>query len=81
MTRHLNDYSLLATLSAIYLVTIYRFQTTPQFVLLATAGFATIYLIWGIFHHWRVNNFHGRIVLEYLLVALLGVAIVSTLLI
>jgi hypothetical protein len=81
MTRHFSDYSILAILCAIYLVTIYRFQTTSKFVLLATASFATIYLIWGIAHHLRSKNFHARIVLEYLLVALLGVAIVSTLLI
>ncbi len=76
-----SDYSILAIICIIYLVTIYYFQTTPKFVLLATEGFAIIYFTWGIAHHLRSGNFHTRIVLEYLLVALLGVAIVATLLI
>lgn len=81
MISYKSNYSILAIISALYLITIYRFQTTPKFVVLSTVGFALIYLIWGISHHLRSGNFHARVVLEYLLVALLGVAIVSTLLI
>lgn len=76
-----SDYSILAIICIVYLVTIYRFQTTPKFVLLSTIIFTMIYLIWGISHHLRSKNFHGRIVLEYLLVAILGLIIVATLLI
>lgn len=81
MISYKSNYSILAIISALYLITIYRFQTTPKFVVLSTVGFALIYLIWGIAHHLRSGNFHARVVLEYLLVALMGVAIVSTLLI
>lgn len=80
-TSNKGDYSILAGLSGIYVLSIFRFQNTPRHILLATIIFALIYIVWGIFHHSRSHNFHGRIVLEYFLVALLGVAIVSTLLI
>lgn len=81
MISNKGDYSILAALSGIYVLSIFRFQNTPNYILLSTIIFALIYIIWGVFHHARSHNFHGRIVLEYFLVALLGVAIVSTLLI
>ena len=81
MIQHRGEYSILAILSSVYLVFIFRFQTMPKYILLATIGFATTYVIWGIIHHLRVKNFHAKIVLEYFLVALLGVAIIGTLLI
>jgi hypothetical protein len=74
------DYGILVISSGIYLAVVYKFQTVPKYILLATSVFALIYILWGIFHHLKAHNFHARIVLEYLLVALLGVAIVSTLL-
>lgn len=80
MIQHKADYSLLAIIGTIYTATVFRFQTTPYYLVLATAGFSLLYVLWGIYHQSRVKNFHPRIVLEYLLVALLGVAIVSTLL-
>lgn len=80
MMQGKGEYAILAILAGIYLVTVYRFQTTPKYIILATAIFALSYIVWGMIHHLRLRNFHARIMLEYLLVALLGVAIVSTLL-
>lgn len=80
MTTNRGDYSILALFSAAYVVVVYRFQTSPRYILLATSLFGVFYIIWGITHHLRANNFHNRIVLEYFLVAALGLAIVSTLL-
>lgn len=81
MIHHKSDYSLLAILAVSYLVYIFRYQSTPQYLLFATIIFAVLYFIWGIFHHLHTGSFHARVVLEYLLVALLGLVIVSTLLI
>lgn len=80
MIRNKSDYSLLAILATIYLGAIFRFQTVPKNIFIATISFGLVYVIWGVIHHVRAHNFHTRIVLEYLLVALLGVAIVATLL-
>jgi hypothetical protein len=80
MIRSKGDYSILVILATVYVGVVYRFQTVPKYILIATSVFALSYVLWGIAHHIRARNFHVRIVLEYLLVALLGVAIVSTLL-
>lgn len=81
MTTYKHGYATLAILSTLYVAAVYRYQTVPKYVLLATIGFALSYLVWGLAHHLKAINLHARIMLEYLLVALLGVAIVATLLI
>lgn len=80
MIRSKGDYGILGILATIYVAAVFYFQAVPKNILIATISFALVYIIWGVIHHIRAKNFHGRIVLEYLLVALLGVAIVSTLL-
>ena len=81
MSKAKGDYLVLAVLSLIYLVAIFRYQSNSLYLLLATIFFAIGYLLWGIFHQLHNHNFHARVMLEYFLVALLGVAIISTLLI
>lgn len=80
MTTAKGDYSILAIFATAYVVFVYKFQTFPRYILLATGVFGISYIVWGVIHHLRAHNFHARIVLEYLLVALLGLAIVATLL-
>ena len=75
-----NDYLILSAISAFYVAAIMYFKTQPLLVLISTVVFALLYLVWGIFHQYRSHNLHGKIVLEYFLVALLGVVLVSTLL-
>ena len=74
------DYLSLASFAIIYILAVFHYQTVPQYLMFATICFAGIYVLWGIFHHLHAHNFHLRIVLEYLAVAGLGVALVSTLL-
>ena len=76
-----SGYALLAALAGLYLVFVYRYQSTPRYLLIATIIFAFLYFIWGILHHLHDRSGTGKIVLEYLLVAVLAVIIVSTLLI
>lgn len=80
MTINKNDYLILSVVTAIYVAAILYFKTTPLLVLISTLVFALLYIVWGIFHQYRSHNLHSKIVLEYFLVALLGVVIVSTLL-
>ncbi len=76
-----SGYSLLAILAGGYLALVYRYQSAPSYLLFATVGFAILYFIWGVAYHLHDRSLHGKIVLEYLLVAALAVVIVSTLLI
>lgn len=80
MINHKSDYLILAIFCAGYVVFIFRYQATPHLILLSTLTFALTYILWGIWHHFRSGSFHAKIVLEYFLVSLLGVAVVSTLL-
>lgn len=80
MTTSRIDYCVLAVLAIGYLAFVFNYQTVPKYVLISTIAFAVTYVIWGVVHHLKSKNFHTRVVLEYLLVAALGVALVSTLL-
>ncbi|MFH2086010.1 MAG: hypothetical protein ABII21_04470 [bacterium] len=81
MIEHKNNLSLILIFAILYCAAVYRFQTQPRYVLFFTLVFAGLYFFWGIFHHLQTKSFQVRVMLEYLLVALLGVIIVSTLLI
>lgn len=37
---------------------------------------AVAYVAWGVIHHWRSGDLHPKVVLEYVGIAILGVAIV-----
>lgn len=75
------DYSLLAILSGAYLVVVLKILTTPLYIILATAGYAFLYFLWGVLHHLASRTLYKKVVLEYFLVAVLAIVIVSTLLI
>lgn len=75
------DYSLLAIVAGVYLIFVVKYQTTPMYVVVGSAVFAFFYFLWGILHHGKLHSLSGRVVLEYFLVATLGVAIVATLLV
>lgn len=81
MTTSRSDYSLLAIAAALYIAGVFYYQSTPRTVLLATIIFCLVYIGWGIMHHLHSKNFHARIVLEYLLIGLMGLVIVSSLLV
>lgn len=76
-----STYLILSLLAGIYLSFIFYYRTMPKYIVFSTIIFGILYIIWGVAHHLREHNFHYRIVLEYLLVAILGVAIVSSLLV
>lgn len=41
---------------------------------------AVAYVLWGVIHHSRSGDLHSKVVLEYLGIAILGVAIVWSIL-
>ena len=56
MTFNKIDYGILALVSALYVAFIFRYQTNSRFILLGTGVFATIYIVWGVFHHVRAGR-------------------------
>lgn len=79
--NHKLDYSILAVMSGIYLLVVLKILTTPLYVILVTATYAFLYFLWGILHHLSTRTLYKKVVLEYFLVAVMAIVIVSTLLI
>lgn len=77
--NHKTAYTILALLGLFYLGLVYYLKHTPIFILFLTIGFASSYLIWGIIHHLIEKSLTLKIMLEYVLVAALGIAIITTL--
>ncbi len=51
----------------------------PQIEKGAIIGFSVFYFLWGIVHHWHLDELHIKIVLEYLLISLFGAVILLSL--
>ena len=78
--RHKADYSILILISGFFVMYFVSAQSNPTRLFLATVIFALLYVAWGLWHHNSTKTLSRSVVLEYLLVAILGVVIVSSLL-
>jgi hypothetical protein len=77
--NHKFAYSLLAGLAIVYLGLVFVLRNIPQILLYSTVVFGGLYFLWGVIHHSYEKNLSIRIVLEYILVAALGIVVMSTL--
>lgn len=53
------------------------FRAHELFKNIAILALATAYVAWGVFHHRVANHLRLKVVLEYLLVALLGILLLK----
>lgn len=76
MKKHLGYYLsfILIVLASIFLV--FQNNGDKNLVLLFVSLFAASYIVWGVLHHLVHHSINLRIVVEYIVVAALGVAIV-----
>lgn len=74
------DYCFLAVITAVFVVTFIAKRNESVYLLWLTTGYSLAYILWGIWHHHRISQLKGRIVLEYLLVGGFALVVVSTLL-
>lgn len=58
-------------------ILIFRFEKLLLNIAIYSLG--TLYVLWGILHHHSTNQLRAKVVLEYFLVAILGVIIIKTL--
>lgn len=76
--RHPQNYTVgtILAVSVIFLLFFYRFNThvQRQVVYLASG----LYLGWSLWHHYRRGDITASIMMEYLLLALLALIVVST---
>lgn len=80
LKKHRFDYSLLATLAGIFIIYFLDSRSEPRKLVVATLCFSIGYFLWGVWHHGNTKTVTKHIVLEYFLVALIGIVIVSSLL-
>lgn len=78
--RHIFDYLILIFLmaTAVLLMLVYNGNRLYQIAIIITTSL--LYILWGILHHQKEDSLHPKVVMEYLLYALLGTVLVLGLL-
>lgn len=71
--NHTGDYIILLLFILIGLVFFIAniFNPLRQYVIIICMG--ALYIAWGIFHHLRNHDFHLKIVIEYVVIAVIGI--------
>lgn len=80
-TKHLNHYIPLISVLLAGFAGIFLFSYDVGFQMIVIISVAISYVAWGVIHHHIHKDLHLPIVLEYVLIAALGVLIVSMILI
>lgn len=76
MKKHLGYYFSFLLISAVSIFLVFQNLSDKNLILLFVSLFAGAYVAWGILHHLVHHSVNLRIVVEYIVVAFLGVAIV-----
>jgi hypothetical protein len=66
--KHLFDYLILITAGVFFLVGINLFKGERLIEFVILFAFASLYILWGIYHHILDHTLHLRTVLEYILI-------------
>ncbi len=74
MKKHLFYYIalILMCLLSVLLVKVVNFSKQEQFFIVVFLGF--FYAVWGVLHHVLHHNLRPRIFIEYIVIAILGIA-------
>jgi hypothetical protein len=78
--RSILDYLLLTFLVSVAIILTLYFNGNKNYQQIITIGLSLLYIVWGIIHHAREKTLQARIILEYVLFALLGSILVIGLL-
>ena len=76
MKKHLGYYISFLVIAVASIFLVFQNLSDKNLILLFISLFAGAYVVWGILHHLVHHSVNLRIVVEYIVVALLGVAIV-----
>ncbi len=79
--KHPLHYFTLLSLMLIGLWGVFLFSFQPALQLSVVVSMAICYVIWGVIHHQEHRDLHVKIVIEYILVAVLGILIFGSLLV
>jgi hypothetical protein len=65
---HAFDYLVLITGGIFFLLAAYTFQGNKYASFVAVTAFCVLYILWGMYHHYRLGNLHIKNVVEYILI-------------
>lgn len=75
--RDIMHHILLAIILSAGLVTVWGFTGSPGMQFTAGTVTAVAYVGWGVFHHYHDGDLHMKSMIEYVLLALLGIVILA----
>lgn len=78
-SHHLFDYLLLATAGVFFLIAlnIFRGERLIEFIILL--AFTSFYIIWGIYHHFILDNIRLKTMIEYILIGFMVIFLLKLL--
>lgn len=76
MKKHLGYYISFLLILGVSIFLVFQNQGDKGLILEFVGLFAISYVIWGILHHLVHHSVSVRVVIEYIVVALLGVAVI-----
>ena len=74
------DYLFLTILVSVAIILTLYFNGNRFYQEIIIIGLSILYIVWGVIHHKKEKSFQARVMLEYVLFALLGCIIVIGLL-
>jgi hypothetical protein len=78
--RSIVDYLILTVLISVAIVLTLYFNGNKNYQQAIIIGLSLLYIVWGVIHHEKENTLQTRVMLEYVLFALLGSILVIGLL-
>lgn len=67
--KNLLDYLLLFTAGVFFIIAVNIFKGERFLEFIMLLGFASFYIIWGVYHHIVEDTLHLKTVIEYILIA------------
>lgn len=78
--RSIIDYLILTVIVSVAIVLILLFNGSKYIQQVVIIALSILYIVWGMVHHLKEKTFQARIILEYVLFALIGSILVIGLL-
>jgi hypothetical protein len=78
--RSIVDYLFLTLIVSIAIILTLYFNGNRSYQQIIIISLSALYVVWGILHHAKEKTLHPKVVLEYILFALLGSILVISLL-
>lgn len=78
--RNIVDYLILSLIVSAAIILILYFNGSKNIQQIIIIALSILYIVWGILHHLKEKSLQARVVIEYVLLALLGCIVVIGLL-